>query len=301
MVKVVTRCTEFDPANRFQTVDEIQRYIRKTKRNKIVGIVSLIFVICAWIIGGVQFIPTTVNEERRISSQYEIITTIPEQEDNKVFPSFPKTESSSNEISTEVSVKENSQTSPAVQEEHLNNLIYEPCNSRIVDTSDVGDIVPCLQLWEDGSYKTKINLGEGVPEALIEVVALEGKYTLTINKADSFRIENIHTTSSYDYPDGSLFAEIIFYDVNSDGILEILPILCDAHAVPYPKDANVSLLKNYSLGWCIFYDGEQYQLAEGEMMSRYDPFRIYATCPGTLQADFPGYYKLDEGKIIFVE
>ena len=38
--------------------------------------------------------------------------------------------------------------------------------------------------------------------------------------------------------------------------------------------------------------------AEGRMESIFDPFRIYASMPGCINADFPEYYTLDGGVIV---
>ena len=113
--------------------------------------------------------------------------------------------------------------------------------------------------------------------------------------------QNNYTPDVYSYSDSELFSEIIFYDLNNDGYLDVIPVVCDASAVQYPNDPDVSLLKNYSLAWCLYYDGGSFKRADGNMIALMEQFKIYASTPGCLWSDFPSYYELENGKIKLIE
>ena len=303
IAKAIERCAEFDPKNRFQSVDEILRYIKQSQRKRAIGILAgIAFIIVVLVFCFNQFFPKEDKTEI-VPPQGETNTILPEHSEQTSTPLEQEETSTPNLEDEETSVPKqeiDKEEIPPVHSEELDELLYHPSYSRIVNTSDVGDTVPCLQLWDDRTYKTRVSLGGVVPETLIEVISESGKYTVTINEEDSYVFESTYTPTAYDYPDGRIFAEIIFYDMNEDGIMEIIPILCDARSVLYPNDVDETLLKNYSLGWCIFYDSGTYQLAEGEMIAQYEQFKIYAACPGMLQTDFPSYYKLEEGTLVLV-
>ena len=245
ITKAIERCAAFDPANRFQTVAEIQSYLKSKKRIKPIIAASLIaFLTIAIVLGTVH--------------------SLQKAEDETYSP-----------------------------------LLYEASYTRIVDI-DSSLAIPCLQIWEDGYYKAKISLNDNLDDTVIEVACTNEKLTITVDGV-SYNIENSYTPDVYSYPDGELFSEIIFYDLNNDGYLDIIPVICDALAVQYPNDPEVSLLKNYSLAWCIYYDGNSFILAEDNMIAYLEPFRIYAAAPGCLWTDFPSYYKLDNGIITLMQ
>ena len=185
------------------------------------------------------------------------------------------------------------------EDETYSPLLYEACYTRIVDI-DSSLAIPCLQIWEDGYYKSKISLNDNLDDTVMEVSCTNDKLTITLDGV-SYDIENNYTPDVYSYPSGELFSEIIFYDLNDDGYLDIIPVICNALAVQYPNDPEISLLKNYSLAWCIYYDGNSFTLAEDNMIAYLESFRIYAATPGCLWTDFPSYYKLDNGIITLMQ
>ena len=201
------------------------------------------------------------------------------------------TEEKNDEAQMQQKEEEKTPMQPQVQVEDLSELVYEPLSSRIVGTSDATSAIPCLQMLTDNKYKTKIALSEDV-EASVEVVSSDGKYTITVNDKESFVVESTYTPENYDYPNGKMMAEIIFYDMNGDGVLEIIPVLSNAAVVQYQKDTEVAYLRNYSYARCIYFDGGRYRLASGEMIAKAEKLRIFATYPGCIMADFPSYYKL---------
>lgn len=245
IAKAIERCAAFDPANRFQTVAEVQQYLKKRKRVKPIIAASLVAVFVIAIVLGT-------------------IHLLQKAEDETYSP-----------------------------------LLYEASYTRIVDI-DSSLMIPCLQIWEDGYYKSKVSLRDNLDDTVIEVTHTNDKLTITVDGV-SYDIENNYTPDVYSYQDGELFSEIIFYDMNNDGYLDIVPVICDALAVQYPNDSEVSLLKNYSIAWCIYYDGNSFNLAEGNMIAHLEPFRILAAAPGCLWTDFPSYYKLDNGVITLMQ
>lgn len=241
IIKAIERCAAFDPANRFQTINEIQHYLASRKRIKPILLSSLVAAFAIVIVLGVAH-------------------------------TFQKAE-----------------------DETFSPLLYEASYTRIVDI-DNSLLIPCLQVWEDGYYKSKVSLHESLDDTVIEVACTNDKLKITVDGI-SYDFENDYTPDAYSYPDGELLSEIIFYDLNNDGYLDIIPVICNAVAVQYPNDSDVSLLKNYSLAWCIYYDGSSFNLAEGCMIAYMEPFRIYAAAPGCLWTDFPSYYKLENNAI----
>ncbi|MGN0691723.1 MAG: hypothetical protein ACI4K7_05200, partial [Oscillospiraceae bacterium] len=116
---------------------------------------------------------------------------------------------------------------------------------------------------------------------------------VTVN-SEIFSFEDTYVPEIYYYEDSSKVAEIIFYDMNCDGILDILPVMSDALIVHYSDDDQ--LRKNYSVAWCIYSDSQgNYQMAEGEMIARYTAFKTDDSAPGCLYADFMDYYTLEDG------
>ena len=146
-------------------------------------------------------------------------------------------------------------------------------------------------MWEDGAYGAEISLGDAPVSISAEK---DGSCcNVTVNGID-FAFEDTYVPYAYSYTDSTKIAELVFYDMNSDGIPDILPVMSDALIVEYRGETNI--MKNYSVGWCIYSNSDGgFSAAEGEMYSYTEPFDIYSSSPGCIFADFPSYYRLEDG------
>lgn len=380
LYSAISRCTEFDPSRRFQTIDELRKYINDSKKHiAVVGTVvcltavSVFAVICVCLNSvkenndlsklseqyeqtlqaSVSESETEITTSEVNSSQSETQSELPEKTtavsseemtgmteesyQQTLQTSVSETETTAS-VTTAVQSEQAEKTAAAVsdkvtttieehhtqtvqttlqtsviqtettmsetvtsQEDHYENedtdiVIYEPYSDRIVNTSNVRNGVPCIQMWNDEIYKAEISVGDDTPPIRISAQKSGSKCTVTVNN-EMFSFEDTFIPEAYSYSDSSKFAEIIFYDMNCDGILDIMPVICDARIVSY-YDGD-ELLENYTVAWCIYSDTKgNYKLAKGEMYAYVSPFKIYDSSPGCLYADFPNYYTLEDGEMV---
>ena len=175
-------------------------------------------------------------------------------------------------------------------------LLYEPVQERIIDTDMMQQQVPCLMLEENGVYETDVTPADGVQPVHMKVtrdddvctMTIDGKEILTFGADDSF--------SALSYPDGQIWADIIFYDLNGDGRLDIIPAVSNAVRVEW-MDGSVVLMRNYSLAWCVYYDGTGYCAAEGRMETVLDSLCLMEAVPHAIFGDNLSYYELKDGKL----
>lgn len=270
----VSRCMEFDPSRRFQSIDEIRQYINRSKYYA--GLFFTIGIIAA-IGAAFAFIPkndetVVINNETEVAQQIHI----------------SETETTTNTyIESEVATTESGAKSDSVE--------YDLYSSRIVSTPHNESVLPCIRMWEDGEYEADLPLGDNTPPVKIAVQKSDNKCTVTVNNT-AFEFEDTYTHEVLSYPDSEKVAEIVFYDMNGDAILDILPFISDACIVNYYDGPD--LHKNYSVAWCIYSDSQgEYTVADGEMYTYFEPFSIYESSPGCVWANFPSYYKLEGGKL----
>ncbi|MBQ8249020.1 MAG: serine/threonine protein kinase [Clostridia bacterium] len=259
--RVISGCTEFDPNRRFQSVDEIKICLKqadKTAKTKLISTIILAALI--------------------ISVALVIILNLKNDNDSP--------QAGQNEDDT-------TETQAFVGDE----LLYEVTEDRIVDVSGSDVEIPCLQLTEEREYTSKINLGEGVSDIIISAKQNGTTFEITLGGGEAFTFTDDSDTSILSYPDGSTMCEIILYDMNGDGIAEIIPVMANAKRAEW-SDGSVVLLRNYSLAWCIYYDNGTFKCADEKMTAEMDAFKIYASMPGCINADFPGYYNMKNGEII---
>lgn len=263
--QAIARCTEFDPKRRFQSINELSEFLNtsKVKRRIIIFCSFLVFItfscVCVFV----------AHRNKRNGSDLSSIDSPTDRISN-----FDDGNYAINDL-----------------------LILEPSHERIVDTSGSAVPVPCLPISEEGIYQIAFALGENVPEIQISVVRRENIFELTINEKVTFIFSDDDSLSTESYPDGKFFSEIIFYDMNGDGVLDIIPVICNAVRSEW-YEGDVSLLMNYSLGWCIYYDGNNFYCAEERMIAEYESFKIFSSNPGCLWTDFPAYYRLIDGGLV---
>lgn len=174
-------------------------------------------------------------------------------------------------------------------------LVYGPDPERIVNIYEAGMEVPCLPMPADGRYQASVPLNEDGKKTRITAERNGDTCRITVD-GTTFSFEDDHSLSKADYPSGTTHMEILFYDMNEDGILDILPIIANAAKVQW-QDGTVNLLKNYTLAWCIWYDGRDFRRCDTRMECVLERFCVFQA-PGCLWTDFPYYYKLEAGEIV---
>ena len=274
MRNAVLRCTEFDPSRRFQCIDEIRQYINRSKYYAglffTIGIIAAIGSVFVFIAKNDETV--VINNETEDTHQ----TTITEQSEQVI---TEPTEEITSVYETEMSeISEN------------NIVVYDYNFTRIVNTSNVAEYVPCIQMWEDGTYEAEIPFADS---SAIKIFAVKNgnQCSVTVNN-ETFDFEDTYSPEVLVYNDSSKIAEIIFYDMNGDNVPEIIPVMCDALIT------EVNVLKNYTIAWCIYSDSQNdYKLADGEMYAYFEPFKISDSSPECLWTDFPSYYKLEDSKV----
>jgi len=274
----VSQCMEFDPSRRFQSIDEILQYINRSKYYTVlccmIGIIAIIGAVFAFIPENDENViinnKTEVTHQIAITEQSEQIITEPTEAITSVYET-EMSEISENDI-----------------------VVYDYNFTRIVNTSNVAESVPCIQMWEDGTYKAEIPFADS---SIIEICAVKnGNQCSVIVNNETFDFQDTYSPEVLSYNDSNKIAEIVFYDMNGDSVPEIIPVMCDA--VVADLNGEISVLKNYSAAWCIYSDSQEgYKLADGEMYANLEPFKIYDSAPECLWTDFPLYYKLEDGKI----
>lgn len=240
--KLIEKCAEFDPKNRFQSVLAIQRCLRKRQIAKRVALglaVMMVLGVC--------------------------ITTV-----------------------CLLIVKAKGRTP----------LVYGNVDNRLIDVYSDDIRIPCLQVWEDGTYSTKLALDKGLPKTEVEVHAQGKKFTLTINEEYTFSFEDTYIMNEYSYPHTKSVMEVNFYDINRDGVLEIMPVVGNAGV--YVDDwGEVWNLKNDARAFCIYYEEGDYHLAEGVIVGEEGDLRFYWG-DGVIFG-WPAEYELADGVIREVE
>ena len=179
---------------------------------------------------------------------------------------------------------------------NLSPIVYDCSGVRLVNTLHCGDTIACLPMEEDGCYNTEITLSDTLKNVPITAIRDGGTCEVTVN-GTTFTFVDDGTMPTVDYPSGTPYAELLFYDLNSDGVLDILPIVSNALKTQW-LDGTIVMLRNYSLGWCVYHNGTDFVPAEGMMIAELEPFMLYETTPGLLWTDFPEYYTLTDGVLI---
>ena len=145
-----------------------------------------------------------------------------------------------------------------------------------------------------------MQIASNVPAVLIEAKQKDDALAVVIDGATEFIFTDDSGLSTESYPDGRMFAEIVLYDMDQDGVMEIIPVMANGHKHEW-LNGEIAFLKNYSMAWCIYYENGLFHCAENKMTAVLEDFKIYDAMPGCVQTDFPLYYTLEEGKIILNE
>lgn len=255
----ISRCAEFDPSHRFQSIDELVGFIKQGRKIKL----------CMTLFGSVAVVLVAVLFILKIQGNNKSLT------------------------GTESGVISGENSGSVSQ----GDLIYEMTDQRIVDVNGAENTVPCLPVKEKEKSYAKVNLHDGNKETQVTAVQDNNSIIVIIDGKTTFTFTDDMGISPLDYPDGTTYGEIVFYDLNNDGALEIIPVITNAVKTQL-LTGNISFLKNYTLGWCVYYDNGVYNCADGYMMARLDSFEINESTPGCIYADFPSYYTIKDGRVV---
>lgn len=286
MRNAVSRCMEFDPSRRFQNIDELRHYLERDNRIMKASLIAAMSLLIAAVgtVSGIK--PNDPSISVSAELQTDKTTTAAQSE---VYTQTEETKPpEQSEAYTEIAEETEQQYSEQTEVPYENDILLP---SEIVRVPYYEEDILCLRMWEDGAYEAEISLGD-VPVSIS--AEKDGSCcNVTVNGVD-FAFEDTYVPYAYSYTDSTKIAELVFYDMNSDGIPDILPVMSDALIVEYRGETNI--MKNYSVGWCIYsnFDGG-FSAAEGEMYSYTEPFDIYNSSPGCIFADFPSYYRLEDG------
>lgn len=286
MRNAVSRCMEFDPSRRFQNIDELRHYLERDNRIMKASLIAAMSLLIAAVgtVSGIK--PNDPSISVSAELQTDKTTTAAQSE---VYTQTEETKPpEQSEAYTEIAEETEPQYSEQTEVPYENDILLP---SEIVRVPYYEEDILCLRMWEDGAYEAEISLGD-VPVSIS--AEKDGSCcNVTVNGVD-FAFEDTYVPYAYSYTDSTKIAELVFYDMNSDGIPDILPVLSDALIVEYRGETNI--MKNYSVGWCIYSNSDGgFSAAEGEMYSYTEPFDIYNSSPGCIFADFPSYYRLEDG------
>lgn len=273
---IAKKCMAFDPNRRYQNTKEILRAL-SMKRRMTGAIIALFF--CAIFCGILFQLKNPIAESTE---------NIAKQGMGNATEDTPKiTEENQNEIVDPSMEGTMDDVSPATSDSSL--IVVTDTNDSCIKSLRVGE----------GTTIQKLDLGRDI---FCDIVATktDSELLLDINSAYEFQFAYTKTREIDDYPHTDYVCEIILYDMNGDGISEVIPMLSDGCLVSEPEEEY--LLQNGTNAWCIvYYPDNEYKLADGIMTTMMDPLCIYESSPGIIWTDFPGYYVLNDGKIEYCE
>lgn len=314
LYSTILRCTEFDPSRRFQNIDEIRKYLDNDKKIwKTVSAAGLaiaaVTVLCVVLNSSKdedtllatsdsvtqKTIQTQVAEETPITEPEEVQIeekTVAESETN-----LQTQQTRIRETETTTAAHSEPETVATEAEETTDSAEYELYCSRIVRVTNDEEDIPCIRMWEDGEYEAELPLGDEISPVKIAVQKSGSKCTVIVND-QAFSFEDTFIPEAYSYQDSNKVAEIVFYDMNGDGILDILPFISDAQIVNYYDGPDLN--QNYSMAWCIYSDAQGgYRQADGEMYSYMGHFSISDFSPECVWTDFLVSYTLENGVLVY--
>lgn len=158
-----------------------------------------------------------------------------------------------------------------------------------------------LMLTEGSEKSAELSLEEGG-----EPIAVQAKLTaegLCLSLTDStagkseFELSNQYEIPA-DYADTSLYAEVLFFDADSDGRDEIWAAISDCSLVSL-LNGQTAINQNYMAGWCIFQkESGEFCLADGQLFTE-GGFEIGTVVPDGVWQEFEMEgYSLEDGALV---
>lgn len=257
---IVEKCKAFDPAMRYANAGKVIENIRK-RRNRIIA-VSVIAVVIAVVlplvlksaidVGGKEY-GEEITESQGTTEQSTAVQTAPDlfAANSVPRPTMPKP--------TEPPTLESSGFSTTKRLE-----MYDyPQPYRAIETEE--SMYSILIMSVEADEKILVPLDD---EIEIEVHYIIDQKNLKLTLYDGrHRVETEFAAAQItmgEYISTGIITEIVFYDIDGDGIREILPIFC--HTDYEAVDGNTRKLVNSWEGYCIKYSPETgFRLCEGSL------------------------------------
>lgn len=160
-----------------------------------------------------------------------------------------------------------------------------------------------LMLVEGSEKSAEISLGEKEERIAVQArLTAEGLYlSLTDPSAgkSEFMLANQYEYTE-DYADTSLYAEVLFFDADSDGRDEIWVAISERKLVTLSNGETVAN-QNYMAGWCIYQkESGRFDLADGQLFTM-GGFEIGTIVPGGVWQEFEMEgYALEDGAFVTI-
>lgn len=244
--RIIAKCKSLDPSNRYADAHGI---INAVKLSRISPVIIAAFAVIAAVIIAFVFkavIKTDNNEERE--TDYATVKPTEIIYETQTHVTAPETVP---------------QESVTFSTSRRLQLFDHPEPYRVIATDE--HIYSILIMETQADEKIIAPLGNGA-EAEVHYVLNENNLKLTFN--DGRRIFNAEF-SLEPIPEGEqkselVMAEIVFYDIDGDGVFEIIPMFC--HCRFSLSDDSLNKYVNSWEGYCIDYNTETgFELCEGSI------------------------------------
>lgn len=182
--------------------------------------------------------------------------------------------------------------------EKKGDLICVPDENRLFTGQDTA---PCLLFTENSEKSTQLSLVEKEGAVSIRTKLTADGLLLSVTDSSGEQFEYLLSNQYQiveDYPDTSLYAEVLFFDTDQNGEDEIWVAVSDRSLVSL-RNGMTAVNQNYMAGWCIYQDEEgKFSLAEGQLLTK-GSFEIGGVIPVGIwqEAEFMAFV-LEDGELV---
>lgn len=299
--RLIQRCTEFDPIRRPKSISEVKR-IESVGRlpvyiGYITAAVTLLIAVCVAFFNISQFQINKVNIAFDTDNQRK--DTI---NDNKDTGENIILEENETEKITKVHNREDTEKSEKT--EFLYNLDDSESEnnsySRIMHIDDGITNYICINVPEDGVIDRIVSISNNLENISMHIEKSDNTITISIGDDYVQTFSYDKSISSTDYNSNGFHSDIILYDLNKDGLYEIIPLIADAYLYDEADSDNRMVMLNGTMAWIVGYD-EGFYTASGDIKSVMDKLSVNESTPNCIWGEFPKYYKFENKEIIEYE
>lgn len=262
--KIERKCMKMDPEERYPDTSAISAEFKKQRIASLGRIVFVLFLLAALGIGTYFFVQK--KETDVVPSPSSIIVP----------------------------------TYPLVQKEEIESragdLLSVPDENCLFTGQDDARY---LMLTEGSRKWAELSLGEGEEPIVVRAeLTTEGLFLSVTSSSmgkSEFLLSNQYEIPE-DYPNTSLYAEVLFFDTDSDGRDEIWVAISDRNLITL-LNGETATNQNYMAGWCIFQEENgSFTLADGQLLTR-RKFEIGTVIPDGIWQNYEmeGYVLEDGG------
>ncbi len=289
--KIERKCTNLDPAQRYQSAEAVLAEFKK-RRIRTGCTVLFIFLLLIFInkLPGGVWQPLTGTGFSSLSGREELSEkekSSEGEEDSEKEKTFNMEENGSGEGQKNTDAEKNNFDTEMEDSEY-----------RIFTGQEAA---PCLLLGEGVQREESVNLaGYSEPVQIRTSLSADG-LSLVLTDAEDNDMEVLLSNNypvTEDYSNTSLYAELLFYDMDADGRDEIWIAISDRNYRRL-KDHSVMYTQNYVAGWCIYRDENgSFRLAKGQLFAENGELEMDSTLPGGIWIEewFEGYV-LEDGAL----